>query len=1135
MVSGASRARSDVGKRVSGMVPLTGLLVSVVLILGCAFGLRILREDTLAQSRDHLNRLALALAEQTERAFQEVDFTIRETRNAIESFGDLKAREPEVLHRLLHSKIFGLPQGQALLLFDAAGSMIAHSRVFPTPTINVADRNYFKIQQTMLADLLFISGPVRNRVNGQWMISLSRHFPAAADRIQGVIMAAIDIGYFSRLYESLQFQAGTSVILQNLDGTVLAQYPPTETPTREPSPLGVLGGSATPPETVEVQGVPMMAAVRVVQSLPLAVVLMLPQAQALESWSRQSLVIGGTIGLVVVVILALVLVLTIRVREQESQGRELMGLRERLDSLLRASPSVIYASSLSEGYPTTYCSPAISELGYLPADIVNRPAWWVETVHPDDRATLETLIGRGIEAGRCEMACRLKLADQSYRWFIHKVVLIRDAEGRAAELVGSFTDITPIKVAQESLRRTQTKLTAVLDAIPDLMFLLDSNGRISEYHLPDPNHPLRPKGTALGRYPEDVLVAEVARPIQEVSESIRYLGTSGSRDIRIEGGGGGRSYEVRAVSLAAGSVLVMIRDMTDIRRSEARLRLAARVFESSHDGILIADPRRRILSVNQAFISTTGYLREEIIGRRSGILVDGRHPFGELRGLWQTLHGTGLWKGELWARRSSGDAFPVWASITVVPDESGGIGNYIAIFSDLTETKSAAARIEYLSHYDQLTGLPNKKLLTDFFETARADLDRPASRIALICCDLDNFKAINETLGHSVGDVLLGEVAERIQVVLRKGEMVSRTGGDEFLILLTGVTSREAVLGFIKLLRARLAAPFLLDQRRIAVTVSLGIALYPEDGEGLEILLQKADTALFHAKSNGRNTEQWFSAGMTDAVIRRLTLQNDLRLALERDEFVLHYQPFVDLQRGAIVGAEALIRWQSAEAGLVPPGEFIPVAEDSGLIVPIGHWVLRQVCRQSRLWREAGLPELTIALNISAIQLRAAGFVESVHQALHESGLPPEALEIELTESALISEDDRTLEVVARLEHLGVRLSIDDFGTGWSSLAYLKRLRVDKLKIDRSFVADIGRGADGDAIVIAVLQMAQALRLESVAEGVETAEQLAFLRGHGCDTGQGFLFSRPLPADRFAALLAEGIASDEPLVLAEAG
>ncbi len=454
---------------------------------------------------------------------------------------------------------------------------------------------------------------------------------------------------------------------------------------------------------------------------------------------------------------------------------------------------------------------------------------------------------------------------------------------------------------------------------------------------------------------------------------------------------------------------------------------------------------------------------------------------------------------------------------TYAPD--GSINGIQGIFWDITARKSAEEQIEYLAHHDPLTDLPNRVLLRDRFLQAQGQAARSANRVAILFLDLDHFKLVNDTLGHPIGDRLLQAVAERLRRGVRETDTISRQGGDEFVIVLPELADPESAGSIAGKLMEQMHEPVRVNGHRLNVTFSLGIALYPDDGEDFDTLMKKADTAMYSAKEAGRNTLRFFTAAMNVEAAARLKLQNRLQRALEKEELVLYYQPQFDLACGRILGAEALLRWRDPERGLVPPGEFIPVAEDTGLIGPIGEWVIGEACRELRRWHEAGATDLTMAVNLSPVQFRRSRLVEIAARALQENRLPAECLEFELTESLLIREDAAILETLTALKGLGVKLSIDDFGTGYSSLAYLKRFNVDKLKIDQSFIRELCSNPDDEAIVSAVITMARQLRLRTVAEGVENAEQATMLRRFDCDEVQGFLFGRPMPAADFQALL----------------
>ncbi len=462
-----------------------------------------------------------------------------------------------------------------------------------------------------------------------------------------------------------------------------------------------------------------------------------------------------------------------------------------------------------------------------------------------------------------------------------------------------------------------------------------------------------------------------------------------------------------------------------------------------------------------------------------------------------------------------------WFSISGRPIfENGEFRGYRGIGSDITERKRSERQIEFLAYHDPLTGLPNRVLLEDRLQQAMAHADRNQTQLAMMFMDLDNFKQINDSLGHAAGDCLLQEVASRLGDCVRETDTVSRQGGDEFILLLTDLQEIDGCLPVLSKIMNRLQDPFMVDDNELSTSVSIGVATYPADGTDFESLRKKADMAMYRAKEAGRNTYRFFDEAMNSEAVEHLVIRNGLRRALERKELRLHYQPQIDLSSGQVIGAEALLRWQHPELGLVAPGRFIHIAEESGMIVPIGEWVLHTACEQAVAWQRAGLPPLLMAVNLSAVQFRRGNVEQSVTQALTQSGLDPALLELELTESILIQNVEQVLSTVKALKRLGVKLAIDDFGTGYSSLSYLKRFDIDKLKIDQSFIRDLATDPDDAAIVHAVVQMAHSLNLKAIAEGVEHAAMLGQLREFGCDEAQGYYFARPMPADDFAHFLA---------------
>ncbi len=556
--------------------------------------------------------------------------------------------------------------------------------------------------------------------------------------------------------------------------------------------------------------------------------------------------------------------------------------------------------------------------------------------------------------------------------------------------------------------------------------------------------------------------------------------------------------------------------------AETQRRLCVRVFESINEGIIVTDANKLILSVNPAFSAITGYSPTEVIGKNPRLLNSGLMDQAFYQGMWRSINETGRWQGEMIDRRKNGESYVEWLSIHTLKNEIGEICNYMAVFSDINERKAAEERMAYMAQHDFLTGLPNRMLLHDRLAQAIALAGREGHKVAVMFLDLDRFNAVNDTLGHLVGDKLLQEVADRIGRVARSSDTVSRQGGDEFVIMLPGLENADAAVLIADKLLAAIAAPCVIDGNEIETSTSIGISVFPEDGRDSDALLKHADAAMYHAKKSGRNNYQFFTDEMNQRALERMSIGSKLRHALERNEFLLLYQPQMDLRSGRIIGAEALLRWNHPMDGPVSPAQFIPIAEENGLIIPIGEWVLREACRQNQEWRKLGLPEITMAVNLSAAQFRQKNLGEMVMSIVRDSGLDPSSLELEITESAVMHDAEAAIALLRQLKATGLKLAVDDFGTGYSSLGYLKKFPIDKLKIDQSFVRDLMTDPDDAVIASTIISMAHSLKLKVIAEGVETAEQLAFLKQQGCDEMQGYYFSKPVSAGKFAELLAPG-------------
>ncbi|MCC7276924.1 MAG: EAL domain-containing protein [Chromatiaceae bacterium] len=562
----------------------------------------------------------------------------------------------------------------------------------------------------------------------------------------------------------------------------------------------------------------------------------------------------------------------------------------------------------------------------------------------------------------------------------------------------------------------------------------------------------------------------------------------------------------------------LLKNECDRGRLLRDLRARDVVFANAQEGVMITDARGHIQAVNRAFTDITGYPEGEVIGQPFDKLGSDRQEPAFYRAIWRAMAETGGWRGEVWNRRREDDiprpddGYPVWLTLSPVRDASGDLTQCVGVFTDISPLKNYQAQLEHLAHHDPVTGLANRLLLSARLEHALQTAEREAEVLAVIFIDLDRFKRVNDSLGHNLGDDLLKAIAARFQTVVREDDTLARLGGDEFVVLAEHLPSwEEAALQAHRLVKA-LAAPLRLGAHELYVSASMGISIYPRDGQAVETLLQNADAAMYRAKDRGRDNYQFYSEDMTNAALERILLEGKLRKALELDQLRLYYQPQIDLRTGGLIGVEALARWPHPEEGLIPPSRFIPVAEDTGLIGELGTWVLREACRQGRAWLDAGLAVGRVAVNVSGLQIQRGDLLARVHEALADSGLPAACLELEITETVMMQRHGEVGAVLNRLRERGVMISIDDFGTGYSSLARLQRLPADKLKIDQSFVSRLPGDDNDAAIARSIIALGAKMGFAVLAEGVETEAQRDFLLAEGCDQAQGYWFGRPVPA-----------------------
>lgn len=624
-----------------------------------------------------------------------------------------------------------------------------------------------------------------------------------------------------------------------------------------------------------------------------------------------------------------------------------------------------------------------------------------------------------------------------------------------------------------------------------------------------------------------VVAFQIVRPVKSISDRLHVMDAAVGEMLAVPQGHahselGRLADDINGLVLRFRQSVQLEHALNLERVVSERLRLAAEVFKNSQEGIMVTDAHNRIVTVNRAFSAITGYDEGEVVGKDPRFLASGRHSAPFFETLWATLHAQGAWRGELWNRRKDGSTIPNGFGINVLRNEAGEVINYVAVFSDISSRKEAESRIEFLAHHDALTGMPNRILLRDRFTLSKSVALRSKGRIAVLFIDLDNFKHINDNWGHQAGDQFLLDTVQRLKRHVRDSDTICRQGGDEFIVMLAEVPDLDVVTRVAKNILLALTEASSIQGHAVAVSASIGVSIFPDDSVEFETLLGNADAAMYAAKESGKNSYRFFTEQMNRDTLARAEMQAQMRHALRNREFVLHYQPQIDLADGHVSGVEALVRWNHPVRGMVPPYQFISLAEESGFIIPLGTWVLEEALRQGQAWQQAGIAGVTIGVNISALQFNRDDFFDTVSNALTQSRYPAHLLELELTESVLLKDTDTAFLTIQRLKNLGVRLSIDDFGTGYSSMGYLKKINVDRLKIDQSFVRDIQEDKEDLAIVRAVIQLGRALGLNVIAEGVETKAQAQLLKNEGCHEAQGYLYGRPEHPDSLTPKLAQG-------------
>lgn len=835
---------------------------------------------------------------------------------------------------------------------------------------------------------------------------------------------------------------------------------------------------------------------------------------------------------------------------EERQAQRALAERERFWSeVLRAVPDTLYVQDIQAG-KFVFCNDNLgSRLGYSEEERgEDSNAFWRSISHPDEQEYIWRLLAlrRSIAEGDMrEAQIRCRHRDGSWRWFsISEQVLSRDEQGRIWRLMGVARDMTASIEHGHSLRKSERRYRMLADSLQDVIFTTDSAAQI-DYVSPSVQ-------SVLGYSPEWTMRNGLDRVVTKPSQAARFydlmrkVRNASSNPVALAELGQHLDGETlyfdciaaddREVAIELRITLIwnennrfdgalcIGRDISKQRQTEKELRRAATVFDHSTAAIVVTNPAGRIVQVNAAFQRITGYSSDEMLGQFPMSLGADRQQANQLTFVRDQILVAGTWEGEFWLKRKDGETYPCWVGITAVRDADNALVSYVCFFSDMSERKASEKRIHRLAYYDSLTQLPNRTLFQDRLHSSLQVAARRGGWVVLMFLDLDRFKPINDSLGHAAGDRMLKDVAMRLASCVDEDDTVARMGGDEFTFLLHPSGDRDEALGRAihvgERVLASLSEPFVLSGREFFVTASIGIALSPQDGNDLSQLMKNADTAMYHAKERGKNNFQFYQAEMNASALERLELESDLRHALEQQQFVLHYQPQFLVDGRTLTGVEALLRWQHPTRGLVPPGVFIPALEELGLVVEVGDWVLGEACRQIAIWHAQGFAVPKVSVNLSARQFTDGLLGQRIAAILESSDIPPNCLELELTESILMQDVEEAMRTLASLKARGPSIAIDDFGTGYSSLNYLKAFPIDVLKIDHSFVDGLPEGEQDGQIARAIIAMAHSLSLSVIAEGVEAQAQLDFLREHGCDEVQGFYLGRPMPASDLQLLLA---------------
>ena len=1064
-------------------------------------------------------------------------------------FAAADASDRRALDGLLRRLQARLPEIMSLRIADADGSVRHASDLAPDAKANIAEREYFRRQRDDPKLGLVIANPVLTRTGGQWAVPISRRLNRADGTFAGVVYANVAIEQINKTFAEIDVGPHGSVALRNLAQELVARKPMLDEASSaigtkvffpEVKQLMLAGQqSGSVVSTYPADNIKRTVAFRKIAAYPFYVLIGLAVDDYLDEWRLEATKTSIALAFFFLVTLASGRWIRVSWSKQLAQQRLLadqaLQIRADNEALKQAALKTRKLAQAVEQSPAIvvitdrrgnieYVNPKFTEVtGYSAEDALGQNPRILKSGLTADEVYLE--LWQTILAGHQwhgELLNRNK--GGQLIWENTWISPLLQDDGEISHFIAVKEDVTQRRAAEDQMR----KLSLAVEHSPASVIITDREGAI-EY--------VNPKFTEVSGYSAAEVLGRTPRilrsgqtPVETYQALWRKItsGEAWSGELLNRNAKGDlfwESEQIAPITNHLGEIthfVALKEDITLRKQAETALHLSNSAIHASSNGIIVIDAkseRRPIVYANPAFEQMTGCDSAELLGQDIFQLLGCQQE-----GLLFDYLSSALYLSEkrcavVPSRRRDGSLFWNEFSITVVRDPNDAVSHYVGVLNDVTERIEYEGQLEHKATHDVLTGLANRSLLMDRIDQSIANGHRYGHAVAVLLVDLDHFKYINDSMGHAAGDQVVRMVAQRLGECAREGDTVARMGGDEFVLVLNRVEGEQDVVRVLQRIVSSIGEPLLVEGRQLHVTSSLGVSLFPKDGDSAEDLLRYADTAMYRAKEQGRDSYWFYTADMNARMMERLAMEGHLRQALEKEEFVLHYQPQVDIRSGRIVGAEALLRWQSPTQGLVPPGKFIPLAEETGLIIPIGAWVLNRVCEQTKRWQLDGLPRIRVAVNISAAQFRHKRFTSQVKEALAASGLEAASLELEITESMLMKDVEEAIEILHGLKAIDLHLSLDDFGTGYSSLNYLKRFPIDVLKLDQSFVRDILVDADDATIGKTIIGLGHSLNLKVVAEGVETAEQYAFLRQHDCDLVQGYYFCRPLAAEAFAQFL----------------